>query len=71
MFNNDEEHLTTTQLTQDSQQKDVEVLMDMVGPKSQIGLAIYREAMNRAGNDPELIDFIIEETKKIDLALTE
>ena len=58
MFNNDEEYLTTTQLTQDSQQKDVKALLDMLGPKSQIGLVIYREAMNRAGNDPELIDFL-------------
>ena len=71
MFNNDEEHLTTTQLTQGSQQKDVEALMNMVGPKSQIGLAIYREAMNKAVDDPKLIDFLIVETKKIDLALEE
>ena len=64
MFENDEEHRTTTQLTQDSQQKDVESLLDMIGPKSQIGLAIYREAMNKAGNDPELIDFLIEKKPK-------
>ena len=49
----------------------MEELLDMVGPKSQIGLAIYREAMNKAGDGPELIDFLIGLTKKLDLALTE
>ena len=63
MFNNDEKHLTTTQLTQQSQQEDVESLMDTVGPKSQICLAILRESMNKAGDDPELIDFLIEGQK--------
>ena len=46
MFNNDEQHLTTTQLTQQSQQQDVESLMDTVGPKNQICVAILRESMN-------------------------
>ena len=71
MFINDEQHQTTIQSTQESQQQDVEALMDTVGPKSEICLAIIREAMNKAGDDPELIDFLIEGTKKLDLALTE
>ena len=63
MFNNDEQHQTATQLTQESQQQDVEALMDTVGPKSQICLSILRESMNKAGDDPELIDFLIEGQK--------
>ena len=70
MFNNDEKHLTTTQSTQQSQQDNVESLMETVGPKSQICVAILRESMNKAGDDPKLIDFLIKGQRKLDLALT-